>query len=405
MKTSGLSAVLTASIVFVLLTPELNAQGRGGGGSTGRPGGVSPRPSLTAPDTLPGNNMRGPMFLSGKVMVDDGIPLTDPVLIQSVCRGRTRTEGYTDSKGSFSFQLGGPQEMMGFAEDSSPGVSTANSSLNSNRRRDLRDCDLQAVLPGFTSQSIELTTKILDFTTADVGTIVLHRMQQVEGLTISATSALAPDKARRNFEKGREDEKKEKWDAAKEKFAKATEIYPKYAVAWFELGRTQLATGDVAEAKTSFHQALTADPKFVSPLEQLAGIAVKEQNWKEVEDATDQLLKLNPLSFPQVWFYNSAAHFNLQVYDKAEKSARQGLSIDVQHRYPKLEYLLGLILTQKRDYQGAVVHLRNYMRLSPNEADAQTAQKQVAELEKFTAPTPASANPAVQDTMAQDEER
>ena len=407
MKFSGLSAVLAVPVILILFTVELAAQGRGGG-TPGRPsGGVPSRPSLAAPDTLPAGSLRGPMFLSGKVVVDDGIPLTDPVAIQSICRGQTRTEGYTDSKGTFSLQLSGPQEMMGSAEDSAAGFSSAAGSPSSSRKRDLRDCDLQAVLPGFTSQMVELTTKLSDFANADVGTIVLHRLQQVEGLTISATSAQAPDKARRNFEKGREEAKKEKWAAAKEKFAKATEIYPKYAVAWFELGRVQMAMKDVEGAKASFHQALAADPKFVSPLEQLAGIAVNEQHWAEVVDTTDQMLKLNPLSFPQVWFYNSAAHFNLQVYDKAEKSVRQGLNIDVQHRYPKLEYLLGLILAQKRDYQGAVVHLRNYLRLSPNAADVQTAQKQVAELEKFTTTTPVTNTPApaAQEATAQEKDK
>jgi tetratricopeptide (TPR) repeat protein len=344
------------------------------------------------------------MFLSGKVVVDDGIPLTDPVVIQSICRGQTRTEGYTDTKGTFSLQLSGPAEMVGSAEDSGSGFSTPGGNPGSTRKRDLRDCDLQAVLPGFTSQMIELASKLTDFANADVGTITLHRLQQVEGLTISATSAQAPDKAKKDFEKGREEAKKEKWAAAKEKFTKATQIYPKYAVAWFELGKAQLATNDVDAAKTSFHQAFTADPKFVSPLEQLAGIAVKEQKWTEVADNTDQLLKLNPLSFPQVWFFNSAAHFNLQAYDKAEKSAREGLSIDVQHRYPKLEYLLGLILTQKHDYQGAVVHLRNFLQLAPNETDAGLARKQVAELEKVTGPAPAP-HPANQDAIAQDKNK
>jgi len=343
------------------------------------------------------------MFLSGKVVVDDGIPLTDPVMIQSVCRGQTRTEGYTDSKGTFSLQLSGPQEMMGSAEDSAAGFSTAAGSPSSGRKRDLRDCDLQAVLPGFTSQTVELATKLSDFANADVGTIVLHRLQQVEGLTISATSAQAPDKAKRNFEKGREEEKKEKWQAAKEKFAKATEIYPKYAVAWFEMGRTQLALKDIEGAKQSFHQAITADPKFVSPLEQLATIAVSEQHWAEVAETTDQLLKLNPLSFPQVWFYNSAAQFYLQAFEKAEKSARQGLSIDVQHRVPKLEYLLGAILARKRDYQGAVAHLRSYLRLAPNASDAQTTEKQVAELEKLTTPAPNAGSAAAAITVPAEE--
>ena len=77
-----------------------------------------------------------------------------------------------------------------------------------------RNCELQAVLPGFTSQVVEVARQPLELGMTDVGTIVLHRLSQVAGLTISATSARAPAKARKEYEKGCELEKKEKWDSA-----------------------------------------------------------------------------------------------------------------------------------------------------------------------------------------------
>ena len=43
----------------------------------------------------------------------------------------------------------------------------------------------------------------------------LHRMGQVEGLTISATSAMAPKDAQKAFEKGREKSAKQKFDEAR----------------------------------------------------------------------------------------------------------------------------------------------------------------------------------------------
>jgi TolA-binding protein len=398
MTTRNFSPVLAIVFLTLLLNNNVIAQGRpGGGGGGGRPVNNPPttgRPSINAPDSVPNPTSRGPMFISGKVTVDDGIPLTDSVAIQSVCRGQTHTEGYTDSRGTFSLQLGGPMGGGGIssAEDTGPGFSTragGNPGAGGAPRRDLRDCDLQAVLPGFTSQVVGLATKISDFGNADVGTIVLHRLQHVDGLTISATSAMAPDKARKDYEKGREDEKKGKLDAAKEKFQKAVEIYPNYAVAWYELGRIQLHDKDVPAAKNSFEASVKADPKYVSPLGELATIQVQEQHWSEVVQTTDQLLKLNPLSFPDAWFYNGVANYNLQAYDKAEKSTRQGLSTDVQHRFPKMEYLMGMILIHKKDYQGAAAHMRAYLQLAPNAAEAETAQKQIAELERLSGGTSA----------------
>ncbi len=250
--------------------------------------------------------------------------------------------------------------------------------------RDLRQCELQAVLPGFTSQVIELGNFATDFNDADVGIIMLHRTSQVEGFTISATTAAAPSNARKAYEKGRELEKKEKWDAAIEKFEKAVSEYPKYAVAWFELGKVQLQTNNVSTAQQSFRRALAADSGYISPYQLLAQIAFRQQQWQEVLDTTREALRLNPINFPEYWLFNAAANFNLQHFEDAEKSAVRGLQVDSAHRVPKLEHLEAMILAHKRDYVGAAEHLRNYLRLSPNAADGSLAQKQLQEFEQLS---------------------
>lgn len=377
--------------LVIALSVSLAGQGRPGGGTGGHStgGGVTTTPSTrsTLPDNLP-LDTRGPTFLSGKVTVEDGTPLTDPALIQSICKGNIRNEGYTDSKGTFSFDLNTNVQNLATGEESDvtlPGTRNYNGS--GMPKRNLRDCQLQAVLPGFTSQQIELASKLSDIGTADVGTIVLHRLQRVEGFTISATSALAPGKAKKEYEKGREEEKKAKWEAAQEHFGKAVDIYPKYAVAWFELGRTQVQQHKVDDARQSFGQALAADAKFISPYEELAQLALQQKQWKDLDQITDRLDALNPLSFPQYWFYNALANYFLQSFDKAEKSARQGLALDPQHRIPRIEYVLGMILAQKHDFSGALEHVRNYLIYSPKASDLETVNRQVSELERLAGKT------------------
>ena len=49
-------------------------------------------------DTFP-QEMPRPIFISGKVMLQDGTPPPDSVVIERVCNGLARPEGYTDSKG------------------------------------------------------------------------------------------------------------------------------------------------------------------------------------------------------------------------------------------------------------------------------------------------------------------
>jgi tetratricopeptide (TPR) repeat protein len=331
--------------------------------------------------------------LYGKVAVDDGTALTEPVAVQSNCRGLIRTEGYTDPKGHFSFEINGLRDKQMAGADQA--IDSSSARLDSPTRmssgtssggtlRKWRECELQAVLPGFTSEVVELASRITDFTSADVGTISLHRLAQVEGFTISATSANAPSRAKKEFDKGQELEKKEKWDEALERFQKAVELYPKYATAWLEMGRVQMKKGDLTGARKSLQQALAADPRFVSPYEELIQLSVKEKQWQQVVDFTGELLKLNPVSFPQYWYFNSAANFYLQRLDAAEKSAVRGIEADSQHKVPRLEYLLGTILAQKHDYTGAIEHIRNYLRLDPHAADADVAQRHVQEFEKLS---------------------
>lgn len=379
-----------------------------GGGNTGGPTGPTNPTNTRTPTTspFPGNNpnqmpepLERPIFLSGKVMMDDGTPPPDRVTIQLVCSANPRTVGDTDSKGRFNIDLANRNNLAAFADASQDDVFNNRGSMNGmgNTRNmggltsgrgglsSLMGCELRANLPGFRSDSINLYNR-REMDNPEVGTIVLHRMGNVEGLTISATTAMAPKDARKAFENGRNELKKQKFEKAQEQFQKAVDAYPKFAAAWFELGRTQEHANDLEGARKSYAQALAADARFVSPYEQLAGMAVREQKWQEVADDTSRLLKLNPVDFPLAWFYNSLANYQLQKLDAAEKSAREGLTIDSAHRLPKMNHLLGVILAQKQDFAGAAENMRTYLKLVPTASDADLVKKQLAEVEKFTEP-------------------
>ncbi len=379
-------------LCILFLSVGLAAQGKPTGG-TGRPsvgstGSTMPRSNTNIPPINNNPNL-SPMpmtfFLSGKVRLDDGSELTDAATIESVCSGDRHFEAYTDRKGNFSFEFG-KQRNMGNDDvsTSSMGAGMPGQPRSAmQQRREIRECELIAVLPGFTSQTVELSAG--DMTESmNVGTIVMHRLAHVEGFTISATTAMAPSKAKKAFEKGRSEEQKKKWEAAEKKFQEAVAVYPKFAVAWMELGRCQLELKDADGARQSLQQAVTADTQFVSPHQLLALMAFQEKRWQGVVDETSAVLRLNPLSFAQDWFYNSAANYYLGHFDLAEKSARQGIQTDVEHRVPKLEYLLGVILVQKHDLQGATEHMRNYVRLAPKADDVAQVNEQIARIEKVS---------------------
>lgn len=380
------------------------------GGTPGAPGGI--------PGSIPGRGervpplgeprerqqpfpeMQRPIFLSGKVMLEDGSAPMDQVVIEKVCNGQPMPQGYTDSKGRFQFQLGNnmsmlPDASIGSAADSSPmDMTVGRGNMGGSQRggfggmqrgvseRDLIGCELRASLPGFRSDIINLTgRRVMD--NPDVGTIVLRRLGHVEGLTISATTALAPKDARKAYEKGRESGKKNKLADAEKHFAKAVELYPKHAAAWFELGRLQENKKEFEAARKSYAESLAADGKFVSPYLQLAGLAASENNWQEVLDTTDRIIRLNPVDFPQAFFYNAIANLQLKKLDAAEKSAREAAKLDERHRIPKIEHVLGIILAQKNDFNAAAEHLRNYLKFAPKAGDVEHVKGQLAEIDRL----------------------
>ncbi len=377
----------------------------GSTGGTGRPG-AQPTPMPT-PDTrrLPGQqqppgrmeDMPRPIFLSGKVMLSDGTPPPDSVVIERVCNGVPRPEAYTDSKGHFSIQLGMNSTVMADASVSSTADSPFDGPMSTGQRtggfgfpgqgrglteQQLMGCELRASLAGFRSESVMLAgRRMMD--NPDVGVIILHRLANVEGTTISITSLNAPKDAKKAYEKGRDELKKKKLANAQKELQKAVTAYPKYAAAWYELGRVHEAQNNAEEARKCYAASLEADGKYLHPYMQLAGLAARDRKWQEVADTTDRLIRLDPVDFPQAYFYNSVANYNLGKVEAAEKSAREAQKLDTAHRFPKVNHLLGIILADRREYGAAAENLRNYLKFAPNATDAETVRGQLSELEKL----------------------
>ena len=380
-----------------------------GPGSNPSPGtgtsipGNPPPGTVNQPGSFPGNSpldQEHVVFLSGKVVMDDGTLPPDPVAIQMVCNAMPHTIAYTDAKGHFNADLSDRSLMTRFADasdgsdgfDHPLGAQGLNSQLSPTQaggmglsRQDLMSCELQASQAGFRSDVVQLATR-RRMDNPDVGTFILHRLAGVRGLTISATSALAPKDAKKALEKGVKAEAAKKWPEAQKQLEKAVAVYPKYAAAWYELGNVQRVQNDLAGARESYAKALEADSKFVMPYGALAAMAANEKKWQEVADNSNHLLQLDPIDFPEAWVYNAVAYYGLRKWDLAEKSAKEGLSHDPKHRYPKLNQVLGAVLAMEKDYSGSAQNFRDYLRYAPNATDVDQVKQELANLDKVLEP-------------------
>lgn len=335
-----------------------------------------------------------PIFLSGKVMLEDGTPPPESVVIERVCNGQVRPEAYTDSKGRFSFQLGQQNNVLmdasvsssagqGFGRDSLgggvggfPGASGGGMGTV-----DLMGCELRASLAGFRSEAVILNRRSM-FDNPDVGTIILRRLANVQGTAISFTTLAAPKDAKKSYEKAQKilQQKSPKHSEAAKELDKATQIYPKFAAAWYMLGEARLALKDEPGARKAFEQALAADSKYINPYLQLSVLELRANRWAEAADLTSRLTQLNPHVL-QAHYFNAIANFNLGKMDLAEKSARSAMSDDGSSRMPRTHHLLGAILARQGNFPSAAEEFRSYLKLAPNATEADQLRRQLSEWE------------------------
>jgi tetratricopeptide (TPR) repeat protein len=268
---------------------------------------------------------------------------------------------------------------------------------SSNQETAYWGCELRARLPGYRSESVSLAgRRMMD--SPDVGVILLYPIAKIQGFTASATSGQAPKDARKAFEKGLNAVKKSKPDEAEQQFRKAAQTYPRYAEAWYQLGKTLEGREHYPEAREAYMSALAADPKYVYPYQQLYQLALRDQNWKDLVDKTDQLLHLDPFEFPAAYYFNALGHLQLKEFDAAEKSAQDAVDADRKKANPRTHYLLGAILIEKQNWTGAAENLRAYLKGAPNATDKAQVEKTLSQLDQQISrlQTPSQDSPAQQ---------
>jgi len=244
----------------------------------------------------------------------------------------------------------------------------------------LTDCELYGELTGYRSERVRISARS-DSGIMQVGVITLHPISPEDSLSVSATSMAAPGKAKQALEKGRQQAKKKKWAAAASSFKRAIEVYPRYALAWVELGRTQIQQNSFSEAQQSFQQSVEQDSRFIDGYVGLAYVALMQDQWKELADTTARVVEFAPTS-PQFWFLNALASYNLGNTKQAEVSIARGFRLDPQHQIPDMEYLYGLILARRHNYDAAAEHINTYLALAPGASNAGAAREALAQLQR-----------------------
>lgn len=355
------------------------------------------------------------MFLNGSVATSDGTQLPSNVLVERICNASVKQQVYASPNGSFSMELGSRYKaVMDASADGSGSSRFGSASKNPDMgipRHDLSNCEVRVSLSGFRPNVVTLMALDTFAGSMNVGSIVVERLEKVQGLTISAAAYNAPKDARKAFEKGLDAKKNGNLLVAQQSFEKAVKIYPKYTNAWFQLGSILQTQNDKDGARVAYTQATKIDTKFLPPYLSLSNMAFGAQDWTELLNLTAHILVHDPLNYARVkgqildldtfdyaeaYFYNAVANLHLDRIDDAEKSALKAATLDVRPRFPQIHLVLAEIFVEKNALPRAVSELQIYLDQAPEASNAEKVRARLLALQSsvpnLSAPAPVASH-------------
>ncbi len=326
------------------------------------------------------------LLLAGRVILEDGNPLPESLNVELACGGSVQQETHTyGEEGRFSFELGGSGGQVATGGTDSRNwdpFSRVPTERQESQRFDLSGCVIRTSLDGFESNSIPLGVRgYMD--DSDVGAIILRRRENVGGSTISFNTLAAPKKAQKHYREADLELKKQQGDVQKaiRNLEQAIELYPKFAAAWYLLGRCHHALRDRETARKHFQKAADADPKYLRPYMFLAMMAVRDESWEEVVRNCEHVVSLNP-EITRAQYFNAVANLQLGRLDRALKSITAVRESGSKRYLAGSHYVHGAILAQKKDFTGAAREFRSFIALKSGDKSSRELQQRLAAWEK-----------------------
>jgi Ca-activated chloride channel family protein len=171
------------------------------------------------------------------------------------------------------------------------------------------------------------------------------------------------------------------WVAAEKQLRAVVQVAPQFAPGWNTLGLAYTYQQKMKEARDAFQHAVDADPKLQDAYLTLMRVSIELRDWDGVVKNGSQLIAREPdIHFPEIYTLLATAQYQLKDLPSAEKTIHEAILADKKHEVSRNEYVLGVILDRKQDYDGAREHLTRYLELEPKAEDAAEIQARIKNL-------------------------
>jgi VWFA-related protein len=359
-----------------------------------------------------------PLFLRGKVTMEDGGPPGKLVAVSRVCPGTGSKIIATASgkTGEYLWQaqatdlgigavgggLGGTEAAEILMQGAGGGRdSLGNGNVLGATGFGVANCVLRAELAGYRSSSIELgDTSLLKEPRLPV--LVLSPTRPGTDLEVDQTGSV-PHAIRSSWESAQKAMVAQNWTEAERQLQTVTDTAPKFRLGWVALGMAYHNQRKSAESREAYRHALALDPKLLPTQLMMVRANLECQDWAETIRTARELIAADARHrYLEAYLDEAIAQFHQRDLDAAEARVKELLELDKAHQLPRAEYVLGLILESRKNIESAREHMQMYLKMQPGAPDAPLARARIENLGKektggpddeIDAPNMTAANP------------
>lgn len=318
--------------------------------------------------TLPASAQHD-VFLRGKVVMEDGSVPPYMVTVQRTCYGMQQPvrEGVSSRKtGEFVVRL-----LMNDLGQLYTGINGFSG----------LPCSLEASHPGVISSRIDLTDRRITLNLR-LPDLILTPKSQSATLFVRENVSL-PRSAARSWELAVKRLTANDWDGSETPLRTTTQAAPKFAPAWAALGGVYARQHKLEEARRHLEHAIELDPKPIAPYQMLIQTQAGLMDWPAVAATCDKLFAVDTKhDYLEAFLYSATAFYQMRNYDQALQRIADAIRYDRMHEFKRAEYIRGIILEAKGDYEAAAKDLRSYLAANPRTREAAAISQRIENLGK-----------------------
>jgi tetratricopeptide (TPR) repeat protein len=247
--------------------------------------------------------------------------------------------------------------------------------------------EFQGLLPGLyvveaSAEGLQEAKKVVELSPTsqtEVITLVLKPLSAILDTTYAPEAAVYTPLAQKETLNALRDLESQKFADAREHLNFALRASPGNAQINFLLGMTYVWTGHEAEAKPHLEKAHSLDPGHVQSLLALGYLRHRYGDYAGAIELLDRATKLAPTSWQVHWML-AEAHLRLSNFLLARERAERAIELG-HEKAAGAQLVLAQALTSLGENREAAGALRAYLRIHPQDADAEKLRGWIAELE------------------------